>query len=419
MEQKNRPEWENNSFEQTDVCNPPKKKKTWIILLAVILAALLLIGGGVAVGFLAYSVSHDETVVNSSEGSPNEESSYENSESSSESDTGITIESRPNEEEIKLPDGRLTSVQVAQKMTPSVVAIVVYQKDKFGIETATGSGSGIVMSEDGYILTCSHVIDDGDVSGKVEVVYTDGTTSNAKIVGYDTQTDLAVIKADKTGLIPAEFGDSNQLMVGEVVYVIGSPSGVEYLGSFAGGYVSAVNREITVGTQKYKLACIQTDAAINPGNSGGALINEYGQVVGINSAKLVSTNVEGMGFAIPSNTAQSVVASILESGYVTGRPMIGITFTGISEELANAAGIPKGIRIVGIDETCDVANKDVKIGDIVTAVDGNTVTELNEIASVLNKKQPGDSVTLSIYRVEENGNIKIFDESVVLSEKTQ
>ncbi len=418
MEQQNRPEWESKtSYEgasplQNEGKSPKNNKKVWILILALILAVLLVVGGGIGIGYWIYTANTNSSVTTS-------DSSSTASNDQTSSDTGITIESKPNDEEVELPDGRLTSVQVAQKVTPSVVAIVVYEKDSFGIESATGSGSGVIMSEDGYILTCSHVINDGDVSGKLEIVYTDGSTSKAEIVGYDTQTDLAVLKTNKTGLTPAEFGDSNELMVGEVVYVIGSPSGVEYLGSFAGGYVSAVNREITVGTQKFKLACIQTDAAINPGNSGGPLINEYGQVVGINSAKLVSTNVEGMGFAIPSNTAQSVVSSLLESGYVTGRPRIGITFTGISEDLAKAAGIPQGIRIVGIDETCDVANKDVKIGDIVVAVDGEQVIELTEITAVLGRKQPGDSVTLSIYRVEENGNIKTFDVDVVLSEKTE
>lgn len=417
MEQNNRPDLENKSpyeeykHTQTETVSnnrPPKNNKKVILLIAVILAVLLIIGGGMTAGILYFRANEEE--IRSSE--------VTSSDVSVSSEAGITIEDTPNDVQSEQDSSKLTSVQVAQKVIPSVVAIVVYQKDTDGREVASGSGSGVIMSEDGYILTCSHVVDDGEVTGHIEIVFTDGTTSKAEIVGYDTQTDLAVVKTDRTGLTAAEFGDSNQLMVGEPVYVIGSPSGVEYLGSFAGGYVSAVNREITVGTQKYKLACIQTDAAINPGNSGGPLINEYGQVVGINSAKLVSTNVEGMGFAIPSNTAQSVVASLLESGYVTGRPRIGITFTSISEELAKMAGIPQGIRVVGIDETCDVVNKNVKIGDIITAVDGEEVNELNEIAAVLNKKQPGDSVTLTIYRVEEDGTVKNFEENVVLSEKT-
>lgn len=390
----------------------PDKNRSRVWLIVVLIAAAVLIAaGGLTVGMLyqhgkteqTQSVSLDEQVSDSGESSQ----------------AGITIESTPSSSEPQPQENeKLSSVQVAEKVTPSVVAIVVYQQGSDGKETTYGSGSGVIISEDGYILTCSHVVNDGDLTGRVEVVFTDDSKADAELVGYDTQTDLAVIKADKTGLTPAEFGDSNQLKVGEPVYVIGSPSGVQYLGSFAGGFVSAVNREITVGTQKYKLACIQTDAAINPGNSGGPLINEYGQVVGINSAKLVSTNVEGMGFAIPSNTAQSVVASILESGYVTGRPKIGITFTSISAQLAEKAGIPHGIRVVGISEDCDVATKDVKIGDIITQIDGETVTELNEIAAILNRKQPGDSVTLTIYRVDENGDSRTFEVDVILSEKT-
>ncbi len=383
---------------------PPKKNKTvWIILLAVLIVVLIIVGIGIGGGLL---YSRTKEIVSS------------NSLSNEQTDKpSLEIEETPHQD-VSLPQSgqKLTSVQVAQKMMPSVVAIVIYQEQN-GRMVALGSGSGVVMTKDGYILTCSHVVNDGMVD-KIDILFTDGNEASAKLVGFDTQTDLAVIKTDKKNLTPAEFGDSNETQVGQPVYVIGSPSGVEYIGSFAGGYVSAVNREITVGTQKYKLACIQTDAAINPGNSGGPLINEYGQVIGINSAKLVSTNVEGMGFSIPINTAQSVIASLMESGYVTGRPKIGITFTSISKELAELTGIPQGMRVVGISEDCDVAKKNVKIGDIITAVDGKTVTELNEVALQLNKKQPGDSVTLSIYRVNEDGTEETFDVDVVLSEKT-
>lgn len=404
MDEKNRPDMEQHFYEEQDTVRPQKKRRGLFALIALVLAVLLVVGG-ITAGMTFY-MAQNETE------SKTEISSQEN--------PILEIEDTPNHEQESLNNGeKLTSVQVAQKMMPSVVGILIYQKDRNGKNVEYSSGSGVIMSEDGYILTCSHVVQDGDVTGYIEVYYTDGTTSKATIVGYDTQTDLAVIKADKTGLTAAEFGDSDQLMVGEPVYVIGSPSSIEYLGSFAGGYVSAVDREITVGTQKFILACIQTDAAINPGNSGGPLINEYGQVIGINSAKLVSTNVEGMGFAIPSNTAQTVVASLMENGYVTGRPRIGITFTGIDAELAEIAGIPQGIRVVGISEECDVAKKDVKIGDIITAIDGERVTVLSEIASVINRKQPGDTATLSIYRVLADGSVKEFDVDVVLSEMTE
>lgn len=384
------------------------RPRVWLIVV-LIAAAVLIAAGGLTAGLLHQRDSEKQSSSSSEQVTDGGESSH----------AGITIEETPSETQVQPQQNeRLSSVQVAEKMMPSVVGIVVYQQGNDGKETIYGSGSGVVMTEDGYILTCSHVVNDGDLTGRVEVLFTDGSKADGELIGYDTQTDLAVIKANKTGLTPAAFGDSNQLKVGEPVYVIGSPSGIEYLGSFAGGFVSAVNREIKVGTQKFKLACIQTDAAINPGNSGGPLINEYGQVVGINSAKLVSTNVEGMGFAIPSNTAQSVVASILESGYVTGRPKIGITFTSIDEQLADKVGIPHGIRVVGISEDCDVAKKDVKLGDIITKIDGEEVSELNEIAAILNRKQPGDSVTLTIYRVEESGKTRTFEVDVVLSEKT-
>lgn len=415
MQENNRPEQENNTpvagndpivMTADPIPQENKGRKRAVRVVALCLALLLVAGGGVTAGLLAAKDRYSAQ-------SPQENTDY---------GAGITIHDTPKEETSLPQDGtlqKLSSVQVAQKMMPSVVGIVVYQKGASGKETQYSSGSGVIMSEDGYILTCSHVVKDGNVTGHIEVLFTDDTAVTAQLVGFDTQTDLAVIRVNKTGLTPAEFGDSGTLLVGEPVYVIGAPSGIEYIGSFAGGFVSAVDREITVGTQKYKLACIQTDAAINPGNSGGPLINEYGQVVGINSAKLVSTNVEGMGFAIPSNTVQSVVASLLESGYVTGRPRIGITFTSISEEFSLAVGIPQGVRVVGIDESCDVAKKDVQIGDIITAVDGEQAVELSEIAAILNRKKPGDTLTLRIYRVNEKGDASTFDVDIILAEKTQ
>ncbi len=410
---------------------PPQRqkkggRKPWLIPV-IIAAVLLILGGGFGTGFAIYNIvsSAKETISSqpdSSQLSDGGESEPEESSSVPEDSAGFEI-SRTPDGNTSLPEdgsGRLTSVQIAQKVTPSVVAIMIYQNDESGKETPLSFGSGIIMSEDGYILTCSHVVKDGNVNGRIEVIFSNNAgKADARIIGVDTQTDLAVIKIEKTGLPKAEFGDSAKTVVGQPVYVIGTPSDISYLGSFAGGFVSAVDREVLVGTQKYKLACIQTDAAINPGNSGGPLINEYGQVIGINSAKLVSTNVEGIGFAIPSDTAQAVVASLMESGYVTGRPKIGITFTAISSELAQLTGIPQGIRVVGISEDCDVAAKDVQIGDIITAIDGTEVSSLNEIAAVINRKKPGDSVTLSIYRVEEDGSVKTFDVGVMLSEKTE
>lgn len=400
-----------------------KKRKPWLI--PVIAAAVILIlGGGFGTGYAIYHIisNEEEAISSQTDRSDAGESKDEPESSEAEDNAGIEISQTPDDSTAPSADesGKLTSVQVAQKVTPSVVAIMIYQNDENGKETAMSFGSGIIMSEDGYILTCSHVVEDGDVNGRIEVILANNAgKADAQIVGVDTQTDLAVIKIEKTGLPKAEFGDSSKTLVGQPVYVIGTPSDISYLGSFAGGYVSAVDREVLVGTQKYKLACIQTDAAINPGNSGGPLINEYGQVIGINSAKLVSTNVEGIGFAIPSNTAQAVVASLMESGYVTGRPKIGITFTSISSELAELTGIPQGIRVVGISEDCDVATKDVQIGDIITAIDGTEVSSLNEIATVINRKKPGDSVTLSIYRAAEDGSVKTFDVEVMLSEKTE
>ena len=210
-------------------------------------------------------------------------------------------------------DGTLTTAQINEKVAPSVVGIVQYQSNYF---EPTGEGSGIILSEDGYIATNAHVIEDADT---LEVVLSDGTTYKGTVVGYDSKTDLAVVKIDATGLTPAELGVSSELKVGEKAIAIGNPGGLTYAGSVSEGIISGLNRSLRASTDGYTMNFIQTDAAINPGNSGGALVNEFGQVVGINSQKISGDGYEGIGFAIPIDEALPILEDLMSYGRVTGR----------------------------------------------------------------------------------------------------
>ena len=257
------------------------------------------------------------------------------------------------------------------------------------------------MSADGYIITNNHVIvseQTGAEASKVTVILSDGTNLPATIVGRDEQTDLAVLKVEPTGsLTPAEFGDSTALEPGEDVYAIGSPGGVELANTITGGHVSALNRDITISDRVMSL--IQTDAAINPGNSGGALINVYGQVVGITSAKIGGSNYEGLGFAIPMDTAKEVVDELIQHGYIAGRPQIGISGQNLSEQQAAAYDVPQGVLIAKVDSRSNAAAAGVQVNDIIIGVNGKDITTMDEINEVKENMKAGETLTLKLYRV--------------------
>lgn len=314
-------------------------------------------------------------------------------------------------------DGRLTTQAVNKIVNPSVVAIITYTKSN-GV-SAPGQGSGVIMSKDGYIVTNDHVIspeDPRDKVMKIEVLTQDKKTYTAKVIGSDSKTDLAVIKVDATNLPPATFGDSSKLEVGETVIAIGNPNGVKFSGSLTQGVVSAVDRTLDNATLGETMKYIQTDAAINPGNSGGALVNQFGQVIGINTAKIVAEGFEGMGFAIPINTAKPIVDSIMKNGYVQGRVRIGITYMPISETLAELNGIPKGLRVVEFDPTADIAKQGIQKGDIIAKINKKEVYDTPTISAAIDGKKPGDTVEMEIYRVGSDGKAKTFTINVVLGE---
>ena len=302
-------------------------------------------------------------------------------------------------------DGTVSAMSdqnIAAKLTPSVVCIQNYQvTQNYGFmqtDTSDSSvspaseGSGIIMSEDGYIITNAHVVE-----GALKVMTSDGETYEAQLVGSDTVTDLAVVKIDATGLTAAEFGSSEDLRVADKVMAIGNPGGHELSSSVTIGYVSALNRAIANNTTGYTMEYIQTDAAINPGNSGGALINEYGQVVGINSAKISATGYEGLGFAIPIDTAQPIISDLIQYGYVKDRAVLGISGQFIDSMTGRFYGLPQGEYVAQLNSS-EAQASGLQVGDVITAIDGQQLDSESTLRSAILSKKPGDTVTLQVYR---------------------
>ena len=296
----------------------------------------------------------------------------------------------------------LTVPQIIAKARPSVVAISTVSG------WSTGTGSGVIMTEDGTIMTNAHVVS-GAQSITVRVM--DGTEYEATLLGMDEKTDLAVIKIDATGLTPAEFGDASSIVQGEIAVAIGNPLGLAFEGSVTQGIISAVSREIEVDGRT--MTYIQTDAAINPGNSGGALVNGSGQVIGINSVKVSSSDVEGLGFAIPISVALPIAEQLTTYGYVTGRPSIGIGGEDVTDYMVYYYRIPRGVLVGLVTPDSGAEAGGVEVGDVIVGLNGVSVSSMDELTNEKDKFSPGDTVTLTVYR---SGEYVELD--VVLGEST-
>ena len=370
---------------------PKNKKHSRGLALGLcgVAAACLLFAGGAVVGNMAFG------------GNANSDSGT--SASTSDSAPTLQINSKPESDSSNSADNYDTADGMAgediyKKVNPSVVSVISTTAE------GTGSGSGVIMSKDGYIITNNHVVDGAQ---SVSVQLSDGTSLDAEIIGTDEQTDLAVIKVTQTSdLTAAEFGDSDELEPGEYAYAIGSPGGVQFANTITGGRISAINRDLTVNDRVMTL--IQTDASINNGNSGGALINKYGQVVGITSAKLSgnafgSATVEGMGFAIPINTAKDIVDELIQNGYVSGRPSIGIT----GQNVESADGKVSGVQVYSIDSRAKAASEGLQVGDVITAVDGTPTPDMDKVNELKQDKKAGDKLTLSVYRISTGKTLNI------------
>ena len=389
-----------------------------IKVFAIIVTVLLVITTAVLLGLTVSSQQPLESQL-----SVTTETSSEVSESSS--------MQRPDQDEIEVPelnitshaeedtyissDGKLTTTQIHEKVRPSVVGILNYSAENS--LTADSSGSGIIVSSDGYILTNAHVISG---AANLVVVLDNNEEYAAQLIGSDVSTDLAVIKIDAENLTAAELGDSDQLKVGEPVVAIGNPAGLNLAGSTTRGIVSGLDRTISVTLEtgeSISMEVIQTDAAINPGNSGGPLINEYGQVIGINSSRLSSSSYDGIGFAIPVNDALPVVEDLIQYGYVTGRVKLGITYYPISEVVGAMSGYTPGLLVYSVDVTMDVYAKGLRAGDIITEMDGKSVTSKEAIKTIKKKKKPGDTLKITFVRGSSD-NQASYSVDVILGEDT-
>lgn len=312
----------------------------------------------------------------------------------------------------------LTIPEIAAQVGPSVVGVInktkvqpqryydpfsgryYYSADENTDEMVEqGSGSGIIISTDGYIVTNQHVIDGAQ---EVSIILNTGDEITAQIIGQDVKTDLAVLKidTDKT-LTAAVLGDSTSVQVGELAVAIGNPMGQEFSGSVTAGIISAVNRTMTIENRTYNL--LQTDAAINSGNSGGALINQYGEVIGINSVKLSESGVEGMGFAIAISEAKPIIDDLMSNGYVTGRPLVGIS---VQET-------KYGLFVASVQENSGAADAGLQEGDLIISVDGQKVSSTTEINDLRDQKKPGDTMAFRVLRDGEQ-----IDANVVLTESS-
>lgn len=338
---------------------------------------------------------------------------FDNYYTTSETPAGNTIPRAPVGADVKvsfspMPDsGELTLQQVYSLCSPSVVAITAETG-----ETGYYWGSGIVMTADGYIITNYHVLDG---TNSVKVTLYDDTEYPALLVGFDSLSDIAVLKIDASGLTPASIGDSAALHVGDRVVAIGNPLGEELRGTMTDGIISAINRDISY--HNHTMTLLQTNAAINEGNSGGPLINLYGQVVGITNMKMMSSSfsstIEGIGFAIPSSTMKTVVDQLIASGTVTGRPAIGITVGSVPEGAAEYYDLPDGLYIESVSAGSDAAAKGIQVGDILTAVNGTSVTTTYDVSAIKDGMQVGETLTLTIFR-----SGKTFDVEVALVESS-
>lgn len=321
-------------------------------------------------------------------------------------------------------DGNMTVSSIAAEAMPAVVSVynmtssqpsnifgfAQSQQDSSGEDTAQGYGSGVLISEDGMIVTNYHVIEGAD---SVVVTTEDGTQYDAEVLGADSNLDLAVLKIDGSGLPYLSFADSDQVKVGDLAVAIGNPLGSEFANTVTDGIVSGIDRQIS--SENGNIGYIQTNAAINNGNSGGALLNGQAQLIGINSLKVSSNSmydVEGMGFAIPSNTVLDFVNSVKDGSNTntsTKKAWVGITGYSLDEDLAHQVGIDQtsGILVAGVTEGGPAYTAGIRMGDVITAVDGTAVASFDDLSTYLGDKKPGDSITLTVDRSGQSSDVKV------------
>ena len=300
----------------------------------------------------------------------------------------------------ELPQGELTLQQIYQQNIPSVVSI------SCALPGGRSSGTGVVLTRDGLLVTNAHVVED---AMEIQVLLSDGRQYEAQAVGLDAISDLAVLRIDAEDLTPAVFGNSDDAQVGDTVVAIGDPLGIELRGTMTDGIISAINRDVEVGGRVMSL--LQTNAALNSGNSGGPLINRFGQVIGINTMKVgdyvSASGVEGLGFAIPSTTVKTIVDQLISQGYVSGRPTLGISGENLSLFYQNYYLLPSGLYITSVAPDSPAAQAGIEPGDILLTLDGVRIESQEALDRFLFAHQVGDTVTVTIYRAGQQGSADI------------
>ena len=369
----------------------PKKKRTWLACLSSAMIASIL-SSAIVGGSVYYITSNEKAKDNPAV--------YSNTTSPSLSENLSPVYNGA--------FSSLTSLsvtQIAEKVGPSCVGIInktkvspqrfydpftgrfYYTSDPNNSELIEqGSGSGIIISNDGYVVTNQHVIDGAT---EISVILNTGEECVATLIGADAKSDLAVLKIEKKDLPAAVLGNSENVKVGELAVAIGNPLGQELAGSVTAGVISAVNRTMTVDNKVYNL--IQTDAAINPGNSGGALVNQFGEVIGINTIKLSSESVEGIGFAIAISEAKPIIDDLINNGYVSGRPLVGIS----------VSTTKNGLTVESIAPNSGAANSGLQVGDLIVKADGQVINSSEQLNKIRDKKKPGETLKLTVIRKAE------------------
>jgi len=305
-------------------------------------------------------------------------------------DVTVSLQSTPEGETGEVPEG-LSFQEIYRRNIPSVVSITCVSSG------GTATGSGVIFSEDGYIVTNHHVISG---AAGISVLLTDGRELEASLIGKDSVTDLAVLQIQGENLTAVQFGDSESLQVGDTVVAIGDPLGIKFRGTMTDGIISAINRDVETGGRTMNL--IQTNAALNSGNSGGPLINRFGQVIGINTMKIGAfadnAGVEGIGFAIPSATVKAVVEDLITYGYVPGRPTLGLQLETFSRFYQHFYRLPDGLYVSQVYSGGAAERAGIREGDILFAIDGVSATGSESLNAILSAHSVGDTVTVSIYR---------------------
>ena len=364
---------------------------------------------------------------------PIKENLFGTSSSSSKKQTSFTVNSGPVSSAIDIEDYSNTTISVANKVLPSVVGIEVSFDVQANYPTfyartqstqSTASGSGVIISNDGYILTNNHIINTSTsstsyytVSDANEVliyIYGEDEPVKAEIIGSDSVTDLAVLKVDRTDLTPIEFGDSDSVQIGELVIAVGNP--LEMNNTVTAGILSGKDREIDDDDSSATYTLLQTNAAINASNSGGALVNADGKLIGINTLKLAGTGIEGMGIAIPINSTYEITKELIDNGEVT-RPYLGISGQDVTEYESRYYDVPVGIYIVNIEKDGSAKNSDLKPGDVITKFNGEEVKTMAQLNKLKYKCKVGDVITLTVQRENDSKDYEELEVKVTLTEQ--